>query len=198
MGPGRPARISTCSSRRSRPANRRRASPRVPRDDEDRRHRRRPPLRRGLDVRPGRRLARPDPQVHPHRQPRLLPRRVARGARAAAGGQARSSPTGIIIDAKTGVSGAGRGGGVDVRLRRGQRGRRRLRPAQARPRAGDDQATLSTARRRATASLTFTPHLIPMTRGILSTCYARGDGSDDRASASTPRGSSTPTGRSCA
>ncbi len=24
------------------------------------------------------------------------------------------------------------------------------------------------------ASLTFTPHLIPMTRGILSTCYARG------------------------
>ena len=23
-------------------------------------------------------------------------------------------------------------------------------------------------------SLTFTPHLIPMTRGILATCYARG------------------------
>jgi N-acetyl-gamma-glutamyl-phosphate reductase len=27
----------------------------------------------------------------------------------------------------------------------------------------------------APASLTFTPHLIPMTRGILSTCYARGE-----------------------
>jgi len=38
------------------------------------------------------------------------------------------------------------------------------------------------------ASLTFTPHLIPMTRGILATCYARGKRPPRNASA--PHGSS--------
>jgi N-acetyl-gamma-glutamyl-phosphate reductase len=81
-------------------------------------------------------------------------------------------PTGIIIDAKSGVSGAGRGGGntfgfaevnEDVSayglLKHGH--------------VPEIQATIGQLA-GAAASITFTPHLIPMTRGILATCYARG------------------------
>lgn len=78
----------------------------------------------------------------------------------------------IIIDAKSGVSGAGRGGGSTFGF------------AEVNEdvcayglfkhsHAPEIQATLATLAGRA-ASITFTPHLIPMTRGILSTCYARG------------------------
>jgi N-acetyl-gamma-glutamyl-phosphate reductase len=83
-------------------------------------------------------------------------------------------PTGIIIDAKSGVSGAGRGGGStfgfaevneDVSayglLKHGH--------------VPEMTATVSTLI-GSQASLTFTPHLIPMTRGILSTCYGRARG----------------------
>ena len=77
-----------------------------------------------------------------------------------------------MIDAKTGVSGAGRGGGAsafgyaetneDV-LAYGLAGHPHVPEMQeALTRLGGRRATLA-----------FTPHLVPMTRGILATCYAR-------------------------
>jgi N-acetyl-gamma-glutamyl-phosphate reductase len=82
-------------------------------------------------------------------------------------------PSDIIIDAKSGVSGAGRGGGntlgfaevnEDVSayglFKHGH--------------VPEMNATLSKLS-GTTVSVTFTPHLIPMTRGILASCYARGN-----------------------
>jgi N-acetyl-gamma-glutamyl-phosphate reductase len=82
-------------------------------------------------------------------------------------------PNGIIIDAKTGVSGAGRGGG-DSKLSYAE--------------CNEDVAVFSLLRHvhmpeiSSTISalagseqgLIFTPHLIPMTRGILVTIYCKG------------------------
>ena len=81
-------------------------------------------------------------------------------------------PTGIIIDAKSGVSGAGRGGGstfgfAEVNEDVSAYGLLKHSHAQ------EMLETLS-ALAGTDASLTFTPHLIPMTRGILATCYAHG------------------------
>jgi N-acetyl-gamma-glutamyl-phosphate reductase len=81
-------------------------------------------------------------------------------------------PTGIIVDAKSGVSGAGRGGGstfgfADVNEDVSAYGL--LKHAQV-PEMIKALSQISNA----DASLIFTPHLIPMTRGILSTCYAKG------------------------
>jgi N-acetyl-gamma-glutamyl-phosphate reductase len=81
-------------------------------------------------------------------------------------------PTGVIIDAKSGVSGAGRGGGSTfgfAEVNEDVYAYGLLKHAHV----PEMKATLATLA-GADASLTFTPHLIPMTRGILSTCYARG------------------------
>jgi N-acetyl-gamma-glutamyl-phosphate reductase len=81
-------------------------------------------------------------------------------------------PTGIIIDAKSGVSGAGRGGGSTfgfAEVNEDVAAYGLLKHAHV----PEMKATIATLA-GADASLTFTPHLIPMTRGILSTCYARG------------------------
>jgi N-acetyl-gamma-glutamyl-phosphate reductase len=82
-------------------------------------------------------------------------------------------PTGIIVDAKSGVSGAGRGGGAtfgfaDVNEDVSAYGFFKHAQVAEMTKALSEIAS-------APASLTFTPHLIPMTRGILSTCYARGE-----------------------
>jgi N-acetyl-gamma-glutamyl-phosphate reductase len=82
-------------------------------------------------------------------------------------------PTGIIVDAKTGISGAGRGGGstfgyaevnedVSAYLLFKHAHTPEMREALARMSGNNG------------ASLVFSPHLVPMTRGILATCYARG------------------------
>jgi N-acetyl-gamma-glutamyl-phosphate reductase len=81
-------------------------------------------------------------------------------------------PTGIIADAKSGVSGAGRGGGntfgfADVNEDVSAYG---LFNHTHVPEMRSALSVLSGTQ----ASLTFTPHLIPMTRGILATCYAKG------------------------
>jgi N-acetyl-gamma-glutamyl-phosphate reductase len=81
-------------------------------------------------------------------------------------------PTGIIIDAKSGVSGAGRGGGstfgfAEVNEDVSAYGLFKH------SHVPEMKATISKLA-GVDASITFTPHLIPMTRGILSTCYARG------------------------
>jgi N-acetyl-gamma-glutamyl-phosphate reductase len=78
-------------------------------------------------------------------------------------------PTGIVIDAKSGVSGAGRGGGntfgfAEVNEDVSAYG------LLNHSHVPEMVATLSKLG-NSTVSLTFTPHLIPMTRGILSTCY---------------------------
>jgi N-acetyl-gamma-glutamyl-phosphate reductase len=83
----------------------------------------------------------------------------------------------IIIDSKSGVSGAGRGLALNLHLGEagesvsayGLSGHRHL------PEIVQELAAMwppVEAPRPSTPKVTFTPHLIPMTRGILSTCYA--------------------------
>jgi N-acetyl-gamma-glutamyl-phosphate reductase len=96
---------------------------------------------------------------------------------------------GIIIDAKTGVSGAGRGGGSTFGFAEANEDvaaygllKHPHVPEMARAltliaRGGAGRTGGAGEKRPGgaggEASLLFTPHLIPMTRGILSTCYAR-------------------------
>jgi N-acetyl-gamma-glutamyl-phosphate reductase len=87
--------------------------------------------------------------------------------------------SGIVIDAKTGVSGAGRGGGSTFGFAEVNEDvsayslfkhphAPEMREALARIAGGQ-------------ASVVFTPHLVPMTRGILATCYTRGRLTTDEA-----------------
>ncbi|CAN0192870.1 unnamed protein product [Phaeothamnion confervicola] len=88
-------------------------------------------------------------------------------------------PEGIAIDAKSGVTGTGRGGASDFGYAEtnedlfayGLGGH---------PHVPEIRRTLAGLAGRA-ASVAFTPHLIPMTRGILATCYARPRGKVDTA-----------------
>lgn len=87
-------------------------------------------------------------------------------------------PANIIIDAKSGVSGAGRGGGSTLGYAE----------------VNEDVAAYGLLKHAhvpemikalsqvggTTTSLTFTPHLIPMTRGLLATCYARGSATTEQ------------------
>jgi N-acetyl-gamma-glutamyl-phosphate reductase len=94
--------------------------------------------------------------------------------------RAMVEPSGIIVDAKTGISGAGRGGGstfgfaevnedvVAYNLFKHAH-LPELREAVSRMAGG------------APAGVVFSPHLVPMTRGILATCYTRGRVSTDEA-----------------
>ncbi|MBF6599153.1 MAG: N-acetyl-gamma-glutamyl-phosphate reductase [Dehalococcoidia bacterium] len=78
----------------------------------------------------------------------------------------------VIADTKTGLSGAGRGLGLNVHFPEadesvapyGLDGHRHL------PEMTQELAALAEA---PAPSITFVPHYIPMTRGILSTCYGR-------------------------
>ncbi|MCI0583443.1 MAG: N-acetyl-gamma-glutamyl-phosphate reductase, partial [Chloroflexi bacterium] len=81
-------------------------------------------------------------------------------------------PEGLVVDAKTGVSGAGRGGGTSA-FGYAETNEDVMAYALAEhPHAPEMQEALTRlAGRRATVA--FTPHLVPMTRGILATCYAR-------------------------
>ena len=148
---------------------------------EDRRRGRRPSVRRGLDVRADRapRHARAavarssrvaDPGCYPAAALLALAPLVAEGL---------VEPEGLVVDAKTGVSGAGRGGGTSA-FGYAETNEDVLAYGLAEhPHVPEMQEALSRlAGRRAT--LAFTPHLVPMTRGILATCYAR------------PRGAVTP------
>ena len=89
-------------------------------------------------------------------------------------------PGGIIVDAKTGISGAGRGGGStfgyaevneDVSAYNLFKHAHTPEIREAISRMSGGQA----------ASVVFSPHLVPMTRGILATCYARGRVATDQA-----------------
>lgn len=80
------------------------------------------------------------------------------------------APDGIIIDAKSGVSGAGREPSRGVHFTEIGEGVRAYKVAGHRHTPEIEQE-LTRAAGRALA-LTFTPHLIPMARGILATAYA--------------------------
>ena len=112
-------------------------------------------------------------------------------------------PEGIVIDAKSGVSGAGPRGGRDLRLRRHQRGPGAVPPAAATHHVPEIQEALSRLAEGRTrsglagagpepgggrATIAFSPHLVPMTRraswppatgarrGALTTGRRAGDG----------------------
>jgi N-acetyl-gamma-glutamyl-phosphate reductase len=78
----------------------------------------------------------------------------------------------IIIDAKSGVSGAGRGGGATFSFADVNEDVTAYGLLQHAHVPEMDKA-LSELRGE-TISILFTPHLIPMTRGILATCYGKG------------------------
>lgn len=86
-------------------------------------------------------------------------------------------PASIIIDAKSGVSGAGRGGAGGgfgyAEVNEDLTAYGLLKHAHV-PEMTAALSEISSAQGGGTASLIFTPHLIPMTRGILSTIYTRG------------------------
>lgn len=87
-----------------------------------------------------------------------------------AGGLIEPSP--LIVDAKSGASGAGRNPGLGTHLPEVGEGVRAYKIA------GDHRHTpeiegLLTEVAGAAVGVTFTPHLVPMTRGILAVGYAR-------------------------
>ena len=86
-------------------------------------------------------------------------------------------PESIIIDAKTGVTGAGRGGASEFGYAETNEDMFAY-GLETHPHVPEMEEALSRiAGKRATVA--FTPHLAPMSRGILATCYARPRGSCD-------------------
>jgi N-acetyl-gamma-glutamyl-phosphate reductase len=89
-------------------------------------------------------------------------------------------PSGIVVDAKTGISGAGRGGGSTF-------GFAEVNEDVAayslfkHPHMPEMREAISRMAGGKPAHLVFSPHLVPMTRGILATCYAHGRLSTDAA-----------------
>jgi N-acetyl-gamma-glutamyl-phosphate reductase len=89
-------------------------------------------------------------------------------------------PTGIAIDAKTGISGAGRGGGSTfgfAEVNEDVVAYNLFKHAHT----PEMREAISRMAGGASASVVFSPHLVPMTRGILATCYARGRSTTDEA-----------------
>lgn len=87
-------------------------------------------------------------------------------------------PANLIIDAKSGVSGAGRGGGSTfgyAEVNEDVSAYGLLKHAHV-----PEMTHALTQIGKAPAQITFTPHLIPMTRGILATCYARGQATTEQ------------------
>ena len=83
----------------------------------------------------------------------------------------------VIIDAKSGVSGAGRGGGGDFGYSDTNESVHAYK-ALAHGHEPEVKAALSAMHPDAAATLgrlAFVPHLVPMTRGLLATCYVTAD-----------------------
>jgi N-acetyl-gamma-glutamyl-phosphate reductase len=81
-------------------------------------------------------------------------------------------PGEIVIDAKSGVTGAGRGAREDMQFAEVSEGFHAYGVGHHRHMAELDQEFSLAAGREVVVS--FTPHLVPMNRGILSTIYVRG------------------------
>ena len=86
---------------------------------------------------------------------------------------------GIAIDAKSGVTGTGRGGASDFGYAETNEDLFAYGLA-GHPHVPEIRRTLADLS-GGEASVAFTPHLVPMTRGILATCYARPRGRVDTA-----------------
>lgn len=83
-------------------------------------------------------------------------------------------PEQIVIDAKSGITGTGRGGASDYGYAETNEDVFAY-GLEAHPHVPEmEEALARVAGRKATVA--FTPHLVPMTRGILATCYARPTG----------------------
>jgi N-acetyl-gamma-glutamyl-phosphate reductase len=78
---------------------------------------------------------------------------------------------GIVVDAKSGVTGTGRGGASDFGYAETNEDLFAYGLA-AHPHVPEMREALARIA-GGQVSIAFTPHLVPMTRGILSTCYAR-------------------------
>jgi N-acetyl-gamma-glutamyl-phosphate reductase len=81
------------------------------------------------------------------------------------------APSGIVVDAKSGVSGAGRNPSMTNLFCEVAEGLKAYAVAQHRHAPEMDQEL--SARAGEYINILFVPHLIPINRGILSTCYAR-------------------------
>ncbi|AWN52277.1 N-acetyl-gamma-glutamyl-phosphate reductase [Methylobacterium sp. 17Sr1-1] len=84
------------------------------------------------------------------------------------------APGHIVVDAKTGISGAGRGGG-DSRFGYAETNENLIPYGLLKhTHMPEIAATIERMSGGSAAGLVFTPHLVPMTRGILVTIYCRG------------------------
>ncbi|UHC19691.1 N-acetyl-gamma-glutamyl-phosphate reductase [Methylobacterium currus] len=96
-------------------------------------------------------------------------------------------PGNIVIDAKTGISGAGRGGG-DSRFGYAESNENLVPYGLLKhvhmPEIAETIERLSGG---SAAGLVFTPHLVPMTRGLLVTIYSRGRATTDQCLAAARR-----------
>lgn len=81
------------------------------------------------------------------------------------------SPDGLVVDAKSGASGAGRSPGPSTHLPEAAEGIRAYKSAGQHRHTAEIEQELSRAAGR-DVRVTFTPHLVPMSRGILATAYA--------------------------
>ncbi|MCE5243047.1 MAG: N-acetyl-gamma-glutamyl-phosphate reductase [Syntrophobacteraceae bacterium] len=79
-------------------------------------------------------------------------------------------PKTLIVDSKSGVSGAGRGASLGVHFCEVNEGFKAYKVAEHRHTPEIEQELSGVAGEA--VRVTFTPHLVPMTRGILSTTYA--------------------------
>jgi N-acetyl-gamma-glutamyl-phosphate reductase len=84
---------------------------------------------------------------------------------------------GIVIDAKSGITGTGRGGASDFGYAETNEDVFAY-GLEVHPHVPEMETALAQVGGRK-ATIAFTPHLVPMTRGILATCYARPKGGAD-------------------
>jgi N-acetyl-gamma-glutamyl-phosphate reductase len=89
-------------------------------------------------------------------------------------------PGNIIVDAKTGISGAGRGG-CDTKLGFAENNEN-LKPYGLLKHVHMPELakTIETLSGGSATGLVFTPHLAPMTRGVLVTIYCRGSATTEQ------------------
>ena len=80
-------------------------------------------------------------------------------------------PDGLVVDAKSGASGAGRSPSASTHLPEAAEGVRAYKVGGAHRHTAEMEQELSLAA-GAPLTLLFTPHLLPMSRGILSCVYA--------------------------
>jgi N-acetyl-gamma-glutamyl-phosphate reductase len=82
------------------------------------------------------------------------------------------SPENLVVDAKSGVSGAGRGTSLGTHFSEVGEGIRPYKVAGTHRHTVEIEQELSALAGGREIRLTFTPHLVPMTRGIVSCVYA--------------------------